>query len=113
MTTGIIIDCELQRDFAGCDSDLIMENLRILASSGVPYTIRSLVPGVTNTLANLDAIAKTVGGLLRVNLLAYIQAAGAKYPAAGIKFVPGYNESQAVNIDLTIIENAGIKVRAV
>ncbi len=111
-----IIDSALHLRFTGCNNGLILENLKILASSGVPYVIRvPLVPGVTDTPANLGAIARTalgLPGLVRVDLLPYNRAAGAKYPAAGMQFEPGYDESQAVNVDLSIFENAGIKVRA-
>jgi pyruvate formate lyase activating enzyme len=111
-----IIDCELHKRYTGCDNDLILDNLQILAASGVPYVIRvPLVPGVTDTPANLSAIARTVGGLpglVRVDLLTYNRAAGAKYADAGMKFEPGYDETQLVNLDLAIFENAGIKVRA-
>jgi pyruvate formate lyase activating enzyme len=111
-----IIDRQLHQRFTGCDNDRVLENLQILAASGVPYVIRvPLVPGVTDTPINLSAIARTVGGLpglVRVDLLTYNKAAGAKYAAAGMKFEPGYDESQPVNLDLAIFENAGIKVRA-
>ena len=110
-----IIDRELHRRFTGCDNDLILDNLQALAASGVPYIIRvPLVPGVTDTAGNLGTIAQTVRGLpglLRVDLLPYNRAAGAKYPAAGMKFDPGYAESQPVNIDLAVFEESGIKVR--
>jgi pyruvate formate lyase activating enzyme len=85
-----------------------------LSASGVPFVIRvPLVPGVTDTDANLGAIARTVAGLpglLRVDLLAYNRAAGAKYPAAGMQFHPDYDEDQAVNIRTDIFSDAEIEV---
>ena len=81
----------------------------------MPFFIRvPLVPGVTDTRANQLAIAAAVHGLpglQGVDLLPYNCAAGAKYPAAGMPFHPDYNDDSPVNIDLSIYEDAGIKVR--
>ena len=73
-----------------------------------------LVPGVTDTLANLAAIADLAGGLSgleRVDLLPYNRAAGAKYEAVGRRFAPDYDETQAVNANTAVFEQAGIRVR--
>ena len=109
-----LIDPQLHRRYTGCDNDLILHNLRVLSSSNVPFVIRvPLVPGVTDTESNLRAIAHTAGGLpglLRVDLLAYNRAAGAKYPAAGMQFHPDYDEDQPVQIRTDIFSDAGIEV---
>jgi len=109
-----LIDPQLHRRYTGCDNDLILHNLQVLSASGVPFVIRvPLVPGVTDTEENLRAIARTVGGLpglLRVDLLAYNRAAGAKYPAAAMQFRPDYDEDQPVNIRTDIFSDAGIEV---
>jgi pyruvate formate lyase activating enzyme len=109
-----LIDREMHRRYTGCDNALILHNLQVLSASGVPFVIRvPLVPGVTDTEENLRAIARTVGGLpglLRVDLLAYNRAAGAKYPAAGMQFRPDYDEDRPVNIRTDIFIDAGIEV---
>jgi pyruvate formate lyase activating enzyme len=109
-----LIDRELHRRYTGCVNDLILHNLQVLSTSGVPFVIRvPLAPGVTDTEQNLRAIARTVQnlpGLLRVDLLVYNRAAGAKYPAAGMQFQPDYDEDQPVNIRTDIFIGAGIKV---
>jgi pyruvate formate lyase activating enzyme len=109
-----LIDPEMHKRYTGCDNNLILHNLQVLSASGVPFVIRvPLVPGVTDTEENLGAIARSVGGLpglLRVDLLAYNRAAGAKYPAAGMQFHPDYNEDQPVNIRTDIFSDAGIEV---
>src|SRR5450759_899578 len=110
-----IIDREMHRHFTGCDNDLILNNLHILAASKVPYVIRvPLIPKVTDTDENLAAIAATLQGLpglVRVDLLPYNRAAGAKYPAASMKFNPGYDETRPLNINLAIFESLAVKVR--
>jgi pyruvate formate lyase activating enzyme len=109
-----LIDPQLHRRYTGCDNDLILHNLQVLSASGVPFVIRvPLVPGVTDTEENLRAIARTIHGLpglLRVDLLAYNRAAGAKYPAAGMQFHPDYDEDQPVHIRMDIFSDAGIEV---
>jgi pyruvate formate lyase activating enzyme len=109
-----LIDPVMHRRYTGSDNQLILHNLQVVSASGVPFVIRvPLVPGVTDTEENLCAIARTVGalpGLLRVDLLAYNRAAGAKYPAAGMQFHPDYDEDQPVNIRTDIFSEAGIKV---
>jgi hypothetical protein len=76
------------------------------------------VPGVTDTDENLAEIARTAArfpagnrGLLRVDLLPYNRAAGAKYPAAGKAFQPAYDETRPLNIPTEIFERSGVPVR--
>ncbi len=110
-----LVDPELHRRYTGCDNALILSNLAVLAASRVPFVIRvPLVPGVTDTQANLASIAaaaRGLPGLQRVDLLTYNRAAGAKYRAAGIVFRPGYDETQPVNADTRAFEQAGVAVR--
>ncbi len=112
-----LIDSQAHRHYTGCDNDLILDNLQHMGASGKPYVIRiPLVPGVTDTDANLAAIAKTIEGLpglLEVNLLPYNRAAGSKYRFAGMEFKPEYDEAQPLNINTKIFEQAGLKVRCV
>jgi pyruvate formate lyase activating enzyme len=109
-----LVDASLHQRYTGRDNGPILRNLEILGGSGVPFVIRvPLVPGVTDTDANLAAVAQTAArlpGLLRVDLLPYNQAAGAKYPAAGLIFQPGYDEARPLNINLAVFEQAGVKV---
>ena len=81
----------------------------------MPFVIRvPLVPGVTDTDANLAAIAalaRGLPGLERVDLLPYNRAAGAKYEAAGELFQPDYDENQPVNANRQPFDQAGVKVR--
>jgi pyruvate formate lyase activating enzyme len=109
-----LIDPQMHRRYTGCDNELILHNLQVLSASGVPFVIRvPLIPGVTDTEENMRAIARTIGGLaglLRVDLLAYNRAAGAKYPAAGMQFHPDYDEDQPVHIRMDIFSDAGIEV---
>jgi len=110
-----IMDRAAHQHFTGVPNDLILFNLHVLAESGVPFVIRvPLVPGVSDTDDNLEAIAAAVQGLpglLGVDLLPYNRAAGAKYTASGMTFNPGFDESQPVNTNTASFENKKIKVR--
>ena len=110
-----LVDPAAHRRYTGASNAPILRNLRALSDSGVPYVIRvPLVPGVTDTDANLGAVAGTVRdlpGLLRVDLLPYNLSAGAKYAAAQMRFAPDYDEMRPVNANTRIFEQAGIEVR--
>lgn len=110
-----LVDDKAHRRYTGVDNAPILKNLRRLSESGVPFVVRvPLVPGVTDTDANLAAIAATVQGLpglQRVDLLPYNRAAGGKYEAAGMEFKPDYDQSRELNVNLAPFEKAGIPVR--
>lgn len=110
-----LIERKAHKRYTGRYNDLILKNLPILSASGVPFVIRvPLVPGVTDTDENLAAIAATIKdlpGMLRVDLLPYNRAAGAKYQAAGMAFQPDYDETSPVNANVGLFEKVGIKVR--
>ncbi len=110
-----LIDAEAHRRYTGLDNAPILSNLHHLADMGVPFVVRvPLVPGVTDTDANLSAIACAVSalpGLVRVELLPYNRAAGGKYAAAGMSFHPDFDESAAVNANLEPFTEAGVEAR--
>jgi len=112
-----LIERQAHKQYTGSYNELILQNLQTLGTSGVPFVIRvPLVPGVTDTNENLAAIARTIKDMpdmLRVDLLPYNRAAGAKYQAAGMEFKPDYDETSPVNANVAIFEKAGIKVRVV
>jgi len=93
-----LMDPEAHRRVIGLDNAPILANLALLAASGTPYTIRiPLVPGITDTEANLAQIAAHVADLPQpppVHLLPYNRAAGGKYAACGRDFQPGCPEDQ-------------------
>ncbi len=110
-----LIDPDLHRRYTGCGNGPILRNLQVLSTLGVPFVIRvPLVPGVTDTDANLSAIARTVRGLpglMRVDLLRYNRMAGAKYESVGMKFNPDFDEARELNINTTEFEKMGVPVR--
>jgi pyruvate formate lyase activating enzyme len=112
-----LIDPVAHLAHTGADNQSILRNLRVLAHLGIPFVIRvPLIPGVTDTEANLSAIARTVAGLpglQRIDLLPYNQSAGAKYGACGMVFRPTFNEHAASQVNLSVFKSAGLEVRTV
>ncbi len=110
-----LIDRAAHRRYTGVDNDPILHNLRVMSRMGVPFVIRvPLVPGVTDTDLNLAAIADTVRGLpglVRVDLLPYNRAAGAKYESVGMEFKPDYDETRELNVNTAIFQRANVPVR--
>ena len=52
-----LIDSVAHQAHTGVDNQPILRNLRVLNELGVPFVIRvPLIPGVTNTEANLSAL---------------------------------------------------------
>ncbi len=77
---------EKHRRYTGVDNDLILTNFRYLQSCGKPYEIRTpLVPGITDTVENLEAIETLVGDA-HWEKLPYNGLAGAKYKNFGMTF---------------------------
>lgn len=112
-----ILDPSLFCEYTGGDLNIVLENLRILNNSGVPYVIRvPLIPGVTDSEENLTSIAKTVNGLsgvIRVDLLPYNQMAGAKYESVNMIFEPRFDETADPNTMPKAFENLMVPWRVV
>ena len=96
----------------GKGNALILRNLNGLCASGVPFVVRvPLIPGVTDTEANLKGISEILAsrGISSVELLPYNRATGAKYALLGREYAPGFNEDAAVAPRFAIFRSAGIK----
>ena len=82
------LDSKTHREYTGLGNELILSNLRRLASLGVPISLRlPLIPGLNMTGDNLQrtaALAVDLGASVRsVDLLPYHGLARAKYAALG------------------------------
>lgn len=109
-----LIDPAAHRRWTSVDNDPILRNLRILGAMGKPLVIRvPLVPGVTDTEANLAAIAaavKELPCLERIDLLSYNRAAGGKYAACGLRWEPDYEEDQISVPRSDLFSNLNVEV---
>jgi len=112
-----LVDSGAHQTHTGASNAPILRNLHVLNELGVPFVIRvPLIPGVTDTEANLSAIARMVAempGLQGIDLLPYNKAAGAKYGACGMVFRPTFDASRELNVNLSCFKSAGLEVRVV
>ncbi len=112
-----VIDPVLHRHFTGVDNDLILQNLELLKSSQVPFTVRiPVIPGVNDTASNMRQTAELLTGcenLQAVELLPYHVTAGAKYNLMGLTYAPDFDISQTPNLDLLEFEALGIPCKII
>lgn len=81
-----IADFKIHKEYTGVGNDKIISNFEILKKSGKPYLIRTpLIPNITDTKENLEAIKKIIGDC-DWEKLPYNEMAGAKYKMLGMNF---------------------------
>ncbi|MDD5222506.1 MAG: glycyl-radical enzyme activating protein [bacterium] len=85
------LDRDALKRFTGGQLDLILDNLRLADSRGIPIWVRvPVIPGYTDSPANIEAIARLVGSDLRhverLDLLAFSNLCLAKYEQLGMEF---------------------------
>ena len=90
-----LTDTQMHKKYTGAGNELILRNLSHLCRSGKEFVVRvPLIPGVNDTLENMEATAGLIegaAGLIRVDLLRYHKTAGAKYPMVGLKYEPDFD----------------------
>jgi len=107
-----LMDDEAHRRFTGVSNELILENFHALCGSGKAFTVRiPLIPGVTDTEANLLAIADLLNrnGVDSVELLPYNKMAGGKYKMLLREYMPLFDEQTPVDPNRKIFEAHMIK----
>lgn len=107
-----LMDDEMHRRFTGVSNAPILENFDTLCKSGKPFTVRvPLIPGVTDTAKNLEAIAELLNenGVGSVELLPYNKMAGGKYKMLLREYSPLFDEQIPVNPRCEIFEAHMIK----
>ena len=78
-----IANSVMHKKYTGVSNDMILENIDFLKKSGKQFVFRvPLIPGITDTEANLTEISKLTEDF-PVELLKYNTLAGAKYKSVG------------------------------
>ena len=101
---------EAHKQYTGVYNDKILRNAEILKYSGIPHVFRiPLIPEITDTRDNLEALSHIVGDD-SVELLKYNSLAPAKYQSVGrtFEFCKPYDIKK--NIDVSMFKNAKIKL---
>ena len=107
----VIMDIKLMDDAAhrrltGVSNTQILSNAKCLMESGVAHLFRTpLIPGITDTRENLQAIASFIGNE-PIELLPYNDLAPAKYAAVGRTYCLEIDSAKKGTHDLSIFQNA-------
>ena len=103
-----IADPVLHKQVIGVDNSLILQNLKLLKTSGKPHTLRvPLIPGITDTEENLSAISD-LAGESRVELLEYNPLAPAKYAMLSMDYPLGSLQKKQEFDRVSLFRNATI-----
>ena len=108
------MDPHLHKKFTGVTNTQILRNFQILATSGIPFTVRiPLIPGVNDTADNLTKTARFLqqNSVRRVELLPYNTAAGAKYKAVGRQYAVDFDPTQRPQPRADIFKQFDIEVQ--
>lgn len=99
--------------YTGVDNAVILENAEFLCRQETPFVIRiPLIPGVNDDEENYERTARFLSGakaLVRVELLPYNKAAGAKYPMLEAEYTPQFDQQAQVGIRQDIFKKYGIR----
>jgi pyruvate formate lyase activating enzyme len=86
-----IISDELSKEYTGCGSKFILENLKRIDSTGKTIFLRfPLIPCITDSLENLEAVADIAKGLKNVaeiDILPFHQYGKHKYRSLGYSYM--------------------------
>jgi len=92
-----VSDPDQHRIWTGAEQGPILRHLEMLAAGETPFILRMpVIPGVNDNPGHFRRAAELVAGarsLVRVELLPYQRAAGAKYEMVGADYAPGFDES--------------------
>ena len=107
-----VSDPEAHRRYTGVDQAPIRRHARMLAAGDTPFILRMpIIPGVNDEREHFETVAELVKGaksLVRVDVLPYQRAAGAKYDMVGRTYAPEFDEAAAPKYFLDVFEREGI-----
>jgi len=110
-----VSDPEQHKRYTGVDQAPILRHAKMLAQGETPFILRlPVIPGVNDHPAHFETAARLVQGakaLVRVELLPYQRAAGAKYEMVGMEYAVDFDEVRAPRIETEAFERLGIPVR--
>ena len=110
-----VSDPELHQKYTGVPQARIRRHAEQLAAGGVPFLLRMpIIPGVNDTPFHFETAAELVKNsrsLVRVDVLPYQRAAGAKYEMVGREYAPGFDESVPPRFHTEIFDRMGIPYR--
>jgi len=107
-----VSDPDLHRRYTGVPQDVILRHARMLADGDTPFILRMpIIPGVNDNPLHFEtaaALVKDARSLVRIDVLPYQRAAGAKYGMVAMDYQPGFDESRNPQFFTQIFEREGI-----
>ncbi len=107
-------DPNVHRQYTGCSNEPILNNLKWLKASGIPFIARiPLIPGVNmdhHCMMKFSELLVGTKSLIRVELLPYHTTAGAKYHLLGLQY-PFIEPKEKMEPDLTPFLEKGITIK--
>lgn len=100
--------------YTGVSNKAISENYKRLAASGKNFITRiPLIPGITDTERNIEAIAEFMNknDVFYAELMPYNKMAGGKYKAVGREYQPDFDPTAEVIIRQDIFEKYNIEIK--
>ena len=100
------------KHFTGVDQAPIRRHAQMLAAGETPFILRMpIIPGVNDEQAHFETVAslvKAAKALVRIDILPYQRAAGAKYEMVGRAYAPEFDEGAALHYYTDCFDAAGI-----
>ena len=107
-----VSDPALHRRYTGVDQAPIRRHAQQLAAGDTPFILRMpIIPGVNDNAAHFETAAGIVRGakaLVRVDVLPYQRAAGAKYEMVGMRYAPDFEEARDPAFFTKCFDRAGV-----
>ena len=107
-----VSDPALHKKYTGADQAPVERHARMLAAGDTPFILRMpVIPGVNDNRAHFEKAAELVSGaksLVRVDVLPYQAAAGAKYEMVGMTYRADFDEQRRPDFFTEVFERAGI-----
>ena len=107
-----VSDPDLHRRYTGVPQDVILRHARMLAAGDTPFILRMpIIPGVNDNPQHFEtaaALVKDARSLVRIEILPYQRAAGAKYEMVAMDYHPGFDESREPQFFTQVFEREGI-----
>ncbi len=110
-----VSDPEKHLHFTGVSQEPILRHARMLREGHTPFILRMpLIPGVNDNRAHFERAAELAEGapqLVRIDILPYQRAAGAKYEMVGKTYRPEFDEAPDPRLYTEVFESRGIPFR--
>ena len=107
-----VSDPQLHLHYTGVRQDVIARHAKMLAAGNTPFILRMpIIPGVNDNRAHFETAANLVQSakaLVRIDVLPYQRAAGAKYEMVGLQYQTDFDEEHTPRFFTDVFDQAGI-----